>query len=158
MLHHHGLRDSQATALLAACELACRLARNAIPERPCLGRPGDGARYLALRYQLRDQEVMGALFLDVRHRLIGDHEIYRGTLQRAVVEPREILSQCLLRGAAGVVLFHTHPSGDPTLSAEDHLFTSRMAQAAALLGVDFVDHLVLGSPTRWASLRQLGAW
>jgi hypothetical protein len=69
-----------------------------------------------LRYQQRDQEVMGALVLDIRHRLLGDQEVFRGTLCRAEVEPREILKECLLRGAAAVVLFHTHPSGDPTPS------------------------------------------
>jgi hypothetical protein len=102
------------------------------------------ARFLVLRFQQRDQEVMGALFLDVRHWLLGGQEIFRGTLHRTAVEPREILKECLLRGAGGVVLFHT-PSGDPTPSYEDRQFTRRMAQAAALVGVELLDHLVLGA-------------
>jgi DNA repair protein RadC len=158
MLRHRGLRDSQASAVLAACEIACRLARRSIPERRPLTRPEEVARFLALRYQQRDQEVMGALFLDVRHRLLGDQEIFRGTLQRAAVEPREILKECLLRGAGGVVLFHTHPSGDPTPSSEDLLFTRRMAEAAALVGVDLLDHLVLGAAGLWVSLYARGGW
>jgi DNA repair protein RadC len=158
LLRHHGLRDAQVSALLAACELACRLARHSIPNRQCLSRPAEVARFLALRYQQRDQEVMGALFLDVRHHLLADQEIFRGTLYRAAVEPREILKQCLLRGAAALVLFHTHPSGDPTPSAQDVLFTRRMAEAAAVVGVELVDHLVLGTTTRWVSLRERGAW
>jgi DNA repair protein RadC len=101
---------------------------------------------------------MGALFLDLRHGLLGEREIFRGTLHRAAVEPREILKQCLLRGAGGLVLFHTHPSGDPTPSAEDLLFTRRMADAAAVVGVELVDHLVLGSTARWVSLRERGGW
>jgi hypothetical protein len=83
---------------------------------------------------------LGALFLDVRHRLISDAEAYRGTLHRASVEPREILKECLLRGAAGVVLFHTHPSGDPTPSSEDVNFSQRWAVAAGFVGVELVDH------------------
>jgi DNA repair protein RadC len=158
VLRHHGLRDTQASALLAACELACRLARHGIPKRHCLRRPIQVARYLALRYQQRDQEVMGALFLDVRRHLLADQEIFRGTIHRAAVEPREILKQCLLRGATGLVLFHTHPSGDPTPSAEDVFFTRRMAEAAAVIGVELVDHLILGTTTRWVSLRERGAW
>jgi DNA repair protein RadC len=158
MLRHHGLRDTHASALLAACELACRLARHSIPDRHCLNRPIEVARFLALRYQQRDQEVMGALFLDVRHHLLADQEIFRGTIHRAAVEPREILKQCLLRGAAGLVLFHTHPSGDPTPSADDVRFTRRMAEAAAVIGVELVDHLILGTTTRWISLRERGAW
>jgi DNA repair protein RadC len=158
MLQYGGLRDSQASALLAARELACRLARHRIPHRHPLARPADVARFLTLQYQQRDQEVMGALFLDVRHCLLGHKEIYRGTLHRAAVEPREILKECLLRGAGGVALFHTHPSGDPTPSSEDLLFTRRMAEAAALIGVELVDHLVLGTSGRWLSLRERGVW
>lgn len=158
LLRHHGLRDTQISALLAASEIACRLARQGIPGRQLLDQPDTVARFLTLRYQQRDQEVMGALFLDVRHRLIDDQEIFRGTLHRAAVEPREILKQCLVRGAAGVLLFHTHPSGDPTPSAEDLLFTRRMAEAATVVGVDLVDHLVLGFGGRWMSLRERGAW
>ena len=158
LLRHCGLRDGQASALLAACELGCRMAHQRIPVQDPLTRPHDVARFLMLRYQQRDQEVMGALFLDVRRRLRGDQEIFRGTLHRAAVEPREILKQCLLRGAAGVVIFHTHPSGDPTPSAEDVLFTQRMVQAAATVGVELLDHLVLGTAGRWVSLRERGAW
>jgi DNA repair protein RadC len=158
MLRHCGLRDTQASVLLAAAELAARLARQYIPDRHVLTRPAELARYLTLRYQQRDQEVLGALFFDIRHSLIGEKEIYRGTLYRACVEPREILKECLIRGAGGVALFHTHPSGDPTPSAEDWGFTRRMAEAAGVMGVELLDHLVLGATGRWASLRSRGAY
>jgi DNA repair protein RadC len=81
-----------------------------------------------------------------------------GALCRAEVEPREILKECLLHGAAAAALFHTNPSGDPTPSSADLLFTRRMAYAAALVGVDLVDHLVLGSMGRRVSLRSQGGW
>jgi len=158
VLRRPGLGDAKVAAVLAAVEIGRRLAREQIPARRPLGRPAEVARYLVLQYQQRDQEVMGALFLDVRHCLMGDREIFRGTLHRAAVEPREILKECLQRGAAGFALFHTHPSGDPTPSAEDLLFTRRMADAAALVGVELVDHLVLGATGRWVSLRERGAW
>ena len=158
MLRHGGLRDAQASALLASREIASRLALQSIPKQRFLDPPSSVARYLLLRYQQRDQEVMGALFLNVRHRIVGDMEVFRGTLHRAEVEPREILKECLLRGAAGVVIFHTHPSGDPTPSEADLQFTRRMALAAALVGVDLVDHLVLGAIGRWVSLKAQGGW
>lgn len=158
MLRLGGLRDTQASALLAALEIACRLARQRIPVRRPLTRPEEVARFLALRYRQRDQEVLGALFLDARHRLLGEQEIYRGTLHRAAVEPREILKQCLLRGASGFVLFRTRPSGDPTPTPEDLSFTHQMADAAALLGVDLLDHLVLGAAGQWESLHARGGW
>ncbi|HLX07069.1 MAG TPA: DNA repair protein RadC [Thermoanaerobaculia bacterium] len=158
LLRRRGLGGAKAASLLAAIEIGRRLAREQLPARAPLSRPADVARYLVLQYQQRDQEIMGALFLDVRHCLMGDREIFRGTLHRAAVEPREILKECLLRGAAGFALFHTHPSGDPTPSAEDLLFTRRMAEASAVVGVELVDHLVLGATGRWVSLRERGAW
>lgn len=157
-LYRHGLGPAKAATLLAAVEIGRRMARAELPPRRPLGRPGEVARYLVLRYGTRDQEVMGALFLDARNRLIGERDIFHGTLSRAAVEPREILKEGLLRGAAGVVLFHTHPSGDPSPSAEDILFTRRMAEAGDVVGVRLLDHLVLGGGGRWVSLKQRGAW
>jgi DNA repair protein RadC len=156
-LQHQSPGGSDGTALLAALELACRLAQGQIPERTPLTRPEEVARYLCLRYGNAEQEVLGALWLDTRHRLIGEREVFRGTLHRAAVEPRPILKEALLRNAAGVVMYHTHPSGDPTPSAEDLAFSRRMAQSCELLGMELVDHLVLGGH-RWVSLRERGAW
>jgi DNA repair protein RadC len=153
-----GVGPSRAAAVAAAVELGRRLARQEMPERKPMSRPGAVASYLVLRYRLRDQEVMGALYLDTRHRLIEDRELYRGTLSRAAVEPREILKHALLRGAAGIVLFHTHPSGDPSPSLEDLAFTRRMAEAGDAVGVRLIDHLILGSTARWVSLKERGAW
>lgn len=158
MLRRKGLGQAKAAGLLAALEIARRLARKEIPEREPLSRPVELAHYLHLRYQARDQEVMGALFLDVRNRMLGDREIYRGTLERAVVEPREVLKECLLRGASGVILFHTHPSGDPTPSPDDTAFTLRMAEAAKAVGVRLLDHLVIAGSGRWVSIRDKLAW
>lgn len=140
----------------AAFEVACRLAKARIPERQLLNRPAAVARYLALRYGLPDQEMMGALFLDVRNRLVSEGEIFRGTLAGAMVEPRTILKKALLCSAAGVVLFHSHPSNDPTPSQEDVLFTERMIKAGKLLGIRVLDHLILGVHDRWVSLAHLG--
>ena len=157
-LRRRGVGPVKLACLLAAVELACRLAQARIPDREPLNRPASIARYVALRYGARDQEVMGALFVDIRNRLLGEREMYRGTLNRAAVEPREILKEGLLRGAAGVVLFHNHPSGDPSPSGEDVLFTRRMAEAGEVVGVRLVDHLVIGAGGAWCSLRDRGAW
>jgi DNA repair protein RadC len=154
----HGLGPAKAAALLAAVELGRRLAREQLLDREPLSRPVDVARYLALRYNTCDQEVMGALFLDARNRLLGEREMFRGTSSRIAVEPRELLRECLQRGAAAIYLFHTHPSGDPSPSAEDLLFTRRMAEAAEIVGLRLADHVVLGSRGRWVSLREKGAW
>lgn len=153
-----GLGPAKSATLLAAVEIGRRLARQDLPEREPLRRPADVVRYLALRYVQRDQEVLGALFLDRRRHLLGEKEIYRGTLDRTVAEPREILKECLLRGAASFVLFHSHPSGDPTPSLEDLLLTQKLEAAADTVGVQLVDHLVLGCGGRWASVKGRTAW
>ena len=157
-LRRNGLGAAKAAALLAAVELGRRLAREQLLDREPLSRPVDVARYLALRYHTCDQEVMGALFLDARNRLLGEREMFRGTLSRISVEPREILRECLQRGAASIYLFHTHPSGDPSPSAEDLLFTRRMAEAAEIVGLRLIDHVVLGNRGRWVSLKEKSAW
>jgi DNA repair protein RadC len=153
-----GLGPAKKAVLLAAVELARRFARAELPEREPLTHPGAVARYLGLRYGLAGQEVMGALYLDTRHRLIAENELFRGTLSRAAVEPRAVLKAGLLRDAAAIILFHTHPSGDPSPSAEDLAFTRRLDKAGDLLGMRLVDHLVLGSGGSWRSLRQRGGW
>jgi DNA repair protein RadC len=157
LLRRHGLGPAKAAALLAAVEIACRVAREQLSEREPLTRPAEVARYLHLRFWARDQEVVGALFLDSRNRLLGDKELFRGTLDRAVVEPREVLKEALVRGAAAVLLFHTHPSGDPTPSESDILFTRRLKEAAEIVGLRLADHMVLGAAGRWVSLQQRGA-
>ncbi|MCB1007541.1 MAG: DNA repair protein RadC [Acidobacteria bacterium] len=153
-----GLGSAKAATLLAAAELGRRLARTDAVERTPLANPAAVASYLALRYGARDQEVMGALYLDGRNRLLAERELYRGTLNRAAVEPRQILKEGLLHGAAGCLLFHTHPSGDPSPSAEDLAFTRRMAEAGEVVGIRLVDHVVVGSVGRFVSLRERGAW
>jgi len=153
-----GLGPAKTSSVLAAVELGRRLARAELPSGELLSRPAAVARYLSLRYSVRGQEVMGALYLDTRNRLLSERELFRGTLNRAAVEPRAILKFGLLRDAAGLVLFHNHPSGDPSPSVEDLSFTRRLAEAGDLIGVRLVDHLILGGGRRWVSLRQRGAW
>lgn len=102
--------------------------------------------YLASLHRDDSQEQTGALFLNARNRLIRhDPEIYRGTLDRAVVEPREILKRALFCNAAGIILYHNHPSGDPAPSREDREFTRRINVAAEALGVRLLDHIVVGA-------------
>jgi len=157
-LRSNGIGPGKVAAVLAAAEIACRMAAAEVPERRPLSKPAAVARYLDLRYGHIGQEVMGALYCDARHRLIGERELYRGTLHRAAVEPREVLKEGLLLGAAALVLYHTHPSGDPAPSREDLLFTRRMARAGEVVGVNLVDHLVVGTGGRWVSLRERGGW
>ena len=142
----------QSSILLAALELARRLARTRITRRRVLDVPGAVAAYLALRYSSEDQEILGALFLDTQHRLISEHELFRGTFSEVSVEPRAVLKEALLQSAKGILLFHNHPSGDLTPSSDDLVFTRRMVAAADLVGICLVDHLILDRDGRWHSI------
>lgn len=155
-LARRGLGEVRSATLLAAVEIARRLARADWTERAPLAHPAAVASYLSLRYQALDQEVLGALYLDARHRFLAERELCRGVLNRVAVEPRRVLREGLLLGAAGFVVFHTHPSGDPSPSAEDLSFTRRLAEAGKTVGVELVDHLILGAVGRWVSLRERG--
>ncbi|MEM1206054.1 MAG: DNA repair protein RadC [Acidobacteriota bacterium] len=156
-LRRRGLGEAKAASILVAVELGRRMVRCGLPKNLLAG-PEAVAQYLRVRYSARHQEVMGALFLDIRNRLVGEREIYRGTLSRAAVEPRGILSEALKHGASGLILFHNHPSGDPAPSLEDLSFTRRMRAAGELLGIRLVDHMIVGNAGSWVSLQRRGAW
>jgi DNA repair protein RadC len=150
------LGKARAASLLAAVELGRRLARSRLRQRQLLNEPHLMAEYLYLRYHNPDQEVMGALYLDVRSRLLGEAELHRGTLSRVAVEPRVLLKTGLLHSASAMVMFHTHPSGSPAPSCEDLVFTRRAAAAGELVGIRLVDHIILGDAGCWVSLKNRG--
>jgi len=123
-----------------------------------LAHPDAVAQFLNRVLADRPQEHMTAVYLDTRNRLIGWTIAHIGTINRAAVEPRTIFQIALSLNAAGVILSHNHPSGDPSPSTEDLAFTRRMAQTGDLLGIRLVDHIILGESGRWISLRQRGGW
>lgn len=149
-----GLGRVQALVIAAALELAGR-ARVESLGREKFTSPDRVAEYLARRHARKTQESTGVLLLDAKHRLVKDVECYRGTIDRAVVEPREILKSALLEDAAAIILYHNHPSGDPAPSGEDVDFTRRLKKAAETVGVRLVDHIVVAREGS-VSLRERG--
>jgi DNA repair protein RadC len=137
----------------AAVEIGRRLAWAEVDRRDPLGTPDALAAHLALRWFRRDQEVAGVVLLGRRGGYLSDEAVFHGTLTRMPFEPRTLLALALAREAAGAILFHTHPSRDQTPSREDRILTRRMAAACDEVGIQLVDHLVIGGPARWASLR-----
>ncbi len=84
--------------------------------------------------------------------------VSQGILDSALVHPREVFVGALLHNAAGVIISHNHPSGDPTPSPEDKRVTQRLFEAGQLLGIDLLDHVVCGDNGRFNSLKQIGAF
>jgi DNA repair protein RadC len=126
---------------------------------PTVRRPAEAARFLWTHlFHDEPREVVAVVFLDVKNRATGHLIAAIGSPERCVVEPRTLLAAALLHQASGVVLAHNHPSGDPSPSPEDLAFTSRMQGACDLLGLRFVDHLILGAERRWTSLLRKATW
>jgi DNA repair protein RadC len=150
-----GLGPAKATRVLAALELGARLASDAGSAAPSLQSPGEAARYLLPRYSSRPVETFGLLALDARHRVRREAVVSVGCLTASLVHPREVFQEAVVSRAAALVLFHNHPSGDPEPSAEDLALTRRLAAAGTLMGIEVLDHLVLGAG-RFVSLKQRG--
>lgn len=145
-----GIGSARAAQVAAALEIGRRsLTREPGGRLPIAG-PADAAQVLLPAYGGRPTELFGLLLLDARHRVMKTAVVAVGSLNRTIVEPREVFREALVASAAAVVLFHTHPSGDPAPSEDDFLLTRRLVAAGTLLGVHVVDHLVLGEVRYWS--------
>jgi DNA repair protein RadC len=150
-----GVGDARAAQVLAAVELGRRTLIRQPVDRPQLLAPRDVAMFLLPEFGARPVEQFGVVLLDAKHRLVRTTVLTVGTLDRSVVHPREVFREAAAARAAGIVLFHNHPSGDPTPSADDLALTRRLVAAGELMGIDVLDHLVL-TATRFVSLREIG--
>jgi DNA repair protein RadC len=121
---------------------------------PVLTAPERVRAFLRLHLGALEHEVFGLLHLDNRHRLIRAEDLFRGTLDGALVHPREVVRSVLAYHAAAVILYHNHPSGDSTPSQADELITQRLKEALALIDVRVLDHLIVGQ--RITSFAELG--
>jgi DNA repair protein RadC len=106
--------------------------------------PTQAAEYLRLTMGPLKQEVFRVLLLDGRRRVLASEDLFSGTLNQAVVYPREVVARALAAGAAGVVAAHNHPGGDPTPSRADRALTRQLYHACRGVGLELIDHLVVG--------------
>jgi len=141
--------------LKAAGEMATRIIRRDLVDKPLLKSLDELLVYCRARVGHRSVEVVRALFVDNRLRLIHDEQISRGSNAFAPVESREIIKRALNLDASGVVLVHNHPSDDPTPSAADIQFSRDLKYAANSVDIELHDHLIVTRDS-FASLRQLG--
>jgi DNA repair protein RadC len=145
-----GVGRATAARVLAALELGRRAAAEiALPEDPVRG-PADVYRRMGPRLRDLSQEEFHALLLNTRHCVIREVAVTRGILDASLIHPREVFRLAVVEGAAGIILVHNHPSGDPTPSPEDRAVTRQLAEAGRALGIPVLDHVVLGDG-RWRS-------
>ncbi|WP_167759980.1 RadC family protein [Paraburkholderia pallida] len=148
-----GIGPAKASTLVAVLELARRALAEQLEEKPLIDSPGAVEDYLRLLIGGRGYEVFVCLFLDVRHRLIRTEESTRGSLTRMAVYPREIVRRALMLNAASLIVAHNHPSGAVQPSASDRRLTRVLRETLALVEVQLVDHLIIGTQETFSFAR-----
>jgi DNA repair protein RadC len=157
-----GLGPVKAMELAAAIEIGRRACARTPGEKPSPVRePASVYRLAAPLAHGQTQEVFWVLLLDIKNCLIGRPlEATRGLINSSPVHPREVFNRAIRHAAAAVILVHNHPSGDPTPSAEDITITKRLVEAARIIGIKVLDHVVVGAPgpdtPGYLSLRERG--
>jgi DNA repair protein RadC len=150
-----GIGFAKAAQVIAALELGRRTLAHAPAARVQLRTPRDAAALLLPAFGARPTEQFGVVLLDAKHRVVRTSIVAAGTLNTTVVQPRDVFREAVLSAAAAIVVFHNHPSGDPTPSPDDVALTRRLAAAGVLMGIDLVDHIVLGD-LRYCSFKEMG--
>jgi len=139
-----GFGPAKAAAIAAAFELGRRAdSENETPHPRFRSSADVASHFLPLTRGLK-REVFRVIMLDSAHRIMGDKTITVGTLNLAIVHPREAFREAVLQSAAALVLMHNHPSGDPTPSEEDVRLTRQFVRAGEDLGIPVLDHVILG--------------
>lgn len=150
-----GVGPAKAARIEAVLEIGRRLSQDSLSKKSLLSDPASVGRCLVQKLTGESQEVMGGLLLDAKNRLIADAPIFRGTVSHAAVAPAPLFRQAILAGAAGVILYHNHPSGDPEPSPEDVATTKRFVAAGREIGIEVKDHVIVGRG-RWVSFHERG--
>jgi DNA repair protein RadC len=155
LLRTAGLGAAKGAQVVAAIELGRRTLLRGPQIRTQIATPRDAAVYLMPQFGSGPVERFGVLLLDTRHRVIRARLLSSGTLDASHADPRAVYREALVGGAAAIVLFHNHPSGDPAPSRDDVALTARLAAAGALMGIEVVDHVILAD-TSYRSLKEDG--
>ncbi|MGB7218238.1 MAG: DNA repair protein RadC [Vicinamibacterales bacterium] len=150
-----GIGRARAAQLVAAIEIGRRTLVQGPRARLQLLAPHQAAEFLMPTFGRRSVEQFGVVLLDTKHRVLRTAILALGTLNTAGIEPREVFREAMLAGAAAIVVFHNHPSGDPTPSPDDVDLTRRLVAAGVLMGIDVVDHLILGD-VKYCSFKETG--
>lgn len=151
-----GLNQHLALRIKAACELGQRVMSDRPEATPLIQSPADAAALLLPKMTLLEQEHLVALLLNTRNRLLGEPvDIYRGSLNTALIRAGEVFRDAVKVNAAAILIAHNHPSGQCDPSPEDLAVTRALVEAGKLLDIEVVDHLIIGR-NAWVSLKERG--
>jgi DNA repair protein RadC len=151
----HGVGPAKAAQIKAAIELGIRLKKENPDLSAAVNSPEDAAELVMHDMQGLVQENLWVILLDTRNRKIGVEKVYVGSLNASMVRVGELFRGALQRNAAGIIMAHNHPSGDPAPSPEDVTLTRAAVQAGKLLDVEVLDHLVIGHNS-FVSMKEKG--
>lgn len=155
LLRTAGIGPTKAARLLAAIELGSRVAREERPPVQRIREPEDVVRLFQPRLRDLQVEEFHLLALDSQSQVLREVLVTRGLLNSSLVHPREVFRAAIAEAAAGIIVVHNHPSGDPTPSTEDRTVTRQLAEAGRLLDLPLYDHVIIAGD-RFASLATLG--
>lgn len=139
-----GIGRVKAIQLKAVCELAKRMGRPLNAKKICIKTGQDVANLLMEEMRYEKREIAKALLLNNKNVLIKMVDVAYGGRNFANLEPKEILLEAIQNGANKIILVHNHPSGDATPSTEDFRVNDRIYEAADILGITLLDHIVIG--------------
>lgn len=139
-----GIGEAKACIIMAAVELGRRIGQVRNPGRPVISSPADVDRLLRGRIANLDRENFVVVLLNTKNEVIESPLVSVGTLSSALVHPREVFKPAIRASAARVILAHNHPSGKVEPSREDQEVTRRLVGAAEILGIEVLDHVILG--------------
>ncbi|MGE5654734.1 MAG: RadC family protein [Bacillota bacterium] len=149
-----GMGSAKICELKAAVEIGRRMSMSP-RQRVVIRTPRDVEALVGNELRQLTQEHFVVLSLDSKNQLVGKDDTFTGTLNSSLVHPREVFNRAVRRSAASVVVVHNHPSGDPQPSREDNEVTRRLSEAGKLLGIELLDHIIIGDG-RYVSLRERG--
>ena len=151
----NGIGPAKASQLLAAVELGKRACVEESDKKISLTSPAKVAKLLIPKMRHLEEEHFKALILNTKNQLLRVVDVAVGTLNAAIVHPREIFKIAIKANAAGLIVAHNHPSGDTNPSREDIALTRRLAEAGRILGIEFIDHIIIGDGC-WLSMKEKG--
>jgi DNA repair protein RadC len=151
-----GLGPAKAVQVKAALELGRRLvARAGSQDSVQIAGPADAARLLMGEMAFLEQEHLRVVLLNTKNRVLGVHEVYKGSVNASLVRVGEVYREAVRRNCPALIVAHNHPSGDPAPSPEDIHVTRQLADGGRLLDIELLDHLIIAAG-RWVSLRERG--
>ena len=151
-----GIGLAKASQIKAAFELANRLeGYSEAGDKPLVKTPEEVVSLVRSRLKGKKKEYFLTLLLNTRNQLIKVAEISIGSLDSSIVHPREVFKEAISASAASVIFVHNHPSGDPTASEDDIKLTKRLAEAGEIVGIDVLDHIIIGDKN-YLSLKREG--